>query len=253
MLYLLRELERKLGWSFDELRLLGQALTHPSYAAEQKDTTLNNQRMEFLGDAVLQLAISDFVYAAHPDLQEGELSKIRSALTNESALVQMARNIDLGPHLRLGRGEERSGGRDRASNLADTMEAVIAALYLDGGFEAAAQFIRGHTEDPINSPHELLKDENPKGALQEFTQEHHQTPPTYETVRVTGPDHQPEFEVRVCLGDDELAAARAGSRKKAEQEAAREALQVLKTHPDTEATETQTTPPNPLPEVPDRP
>ena len=227
MNYLLRELEDKLGHEFQDAQLLKRALTHPSYAAEQRPSPMHNQRLEFFGDAVLQIVITELLFYAHPDLQEGVLSKMRSALTNEDALVGFAVDINLGRYLLLGKGEENSGGRDRKSNLADAMEAVLGALYLDGGMEVVKQFLRCHIGHVIHKPQSLLKTENPKGALQEFAQHFYREAPTYKVVKVTGPEHAPEFEVTVAIAGETVARASSHSRKNAEKEAARKALDEL--------------------------
>jgi ribonuclease-3 len=225
--HLLAQLEEIIGYRFRRKELLVEALTHPSFTAENQSQTPHNQRLEFLGDAVLQHAITELLFYAHPQLQEGNLSKIRSALTKDRALVSSARLLGLGQYLRLGRGEEQSGGRDRDSNLADVFEAVIGALYLDGGLEPTTRLLQTLVGELIQNPWRLLETENPKGTLQEYAQEKFQTAPTYEVVRVTGPEHEPEFEVTVAINDQELARARAGSRKKAEKKAALAALHQL--------------------------
>ncbi|OPZ26165.1 MAG: Ribonuclease 3 [Lentisphaerae bacterium ADurb.BinA184] len=222
------ELEVKLGHTFASPGLLRQALTHPSYVAELKEAQSHNQRLEFLGDAVLQIAVTQILFLSHPDLREGDLSKIRAALTNESALVGYAEQLGLGEHVRLGRGEDQSGGRERPSVLADACEAVLGALYLDGGLAAAVELVTLLTAEALADPARLLGDENPKGALQELSQERHQVPPCYEVVSVSGPDHLPEFEVRVLLLGRLLATARGSSRRRAEQQAAAAALKVLR-------------------------
>ena len=232
MLYILRECEERLGYEFEEKELLKRALTHPSYAAEQRPPILHNQRLEFFGDAVLQIVVTELLFYAHPNLQEGVLSKLRSALTNEDALVELAKDIRLGEYLFLGKGEEQSGGRERKSNLADAMEAVLGAMYLDGGPGAAHAFLKHHIGHVIHKPQALLKTENPKGALQEFTQQLYQEAPFYDVVNVTGPEHAPEFEVTVSIGGEVVARATANSRKQAEKDAALKALSELTEHGD---------------------
>ena len=214
--------------AFDDPALLVAALTHPSFSAEQDPPVPDNQRLEFLGDAVLQLSLTDLLFRAHPSLAEGELTKIRSALTNARTLARKAREIDLGPLLRLGNGEERSGGRARPSNLSDAFEAVLGAVYMDSGYEAVRALCARLYAGALEEPRVLLVSENPKGALQELTQEVHGVTPDYETLHVSGPEHRPEFEVRVTVAGRELASARAGNRKAAEKEAATLALQRLR-------------------------
>ncbi|MFO7821743.1 MAG: ribonuclease III [Lentisphaeria bacterium] len=227
MKYLLHELEDKLGYRFSNLDLLKRALTHPSYAAERRSSPAHNQRLEFFGDAVLQIVVTELLFYAHPDLQEGALSKLRSAVTNEDALVHFAHDIELGKYLFLGKGEEQSGGRDRISNLADAMEAVLGALYLDGGMKVVKRFLNRQIDHIISKPQVLLRTENPKGALQELAQHMYQKAPEYEVVKVTGPEHAPEFEVTVALDNETVARATARSRKKAEKNAAFKALEEL--------------------------
>lgn len=222
-------LQLALKYTFSDQELLATALTHPSFSAEQVPPVPDNQRLEFLGDAVLELSLTDLLFRAHPSLAEGELTKLRSALTNARALAQKARELDLGTFLRLGNGEERSGGRSRPSNLSDAFEAVLGAVYLDGGFSAACSLCAKLYADALEDAGSLLVTENPKGRLQELTQEVHGVTPDYETLRVSGPEHQPEFEVHVAVAGRVLASARAGNRKTAEKQAAALALQKLRT------------------------
>ena len=179
-------LEASLGHQFRNPELLLTALTHPSYAAECDPPVPDNQRFEFLGDAILLFLTAELVFEQHPDLQEGHLTKIRSTLTKQETLAVLARQIGLGPCLRLGKGEDRAGGRDRPSNLGDAFEAVLAALYLDGGVEPVRALCQRLLADTLTDPEEILARENPKGALQELTQELHQTTPVYEVVKVSG-------------------------------------------------------------------
>ena len=155
-------LQAALQYTFRDEALLTTALTHPSFSAEQDPPVPDNQRLEFLGDAVLQLSLTDLLFRAHPSLAEGELTKIRSALTNARALARIARELDLGAFLRLGKGEERSGGRARPSNLSDAFEAVLGAIYMDSGFDAARSFCARVYVDALEEPRTLLVTENPK-------------------------------------------------------------------------------------------
>jgi len=220
-------LQERLGYRFANRVLLTEALTHPSFAAENHPPISHNQRLEFLGDAVLQLVITDVLYRRYPSLDEGDLTRIRSALTNEEALVQMAAIVTLADWVRLGKGEQMAGGQSRSSTLADTFEAVLGALFLDGGLDAASHFLSRVLGAVAPEPLSLLRHENPKGRLQELTQERFDTVPIYTVLKVTGPDHLPEFEVSVAIAGTEYATARARSRKLAEKEAARQALQKL--------------------------
>ena len=222
------QLQHRLGYTFERTELLLRALTHPSLPAEQKEPEPDNQRLEFLGDAVLQLLLSDLVYHNCGAFPEGRLTKVRSALANEQALASLARKLRLGEGLRLGNGEERSGGRERNSNLADACEAVMGAVYLDGGLESAVRVFGPHFRQHLADAEILLRSENPKGALQELTQSRYQTTPLYEVVKVTGPEHEPEYQVKVCVAEEELGLAVGASRKAAEKHAARLALKKLR-------------------------
>lgn len=224
----LTELEDILAHRFADRGLLEQALRHPSYSAEQPKEGANNQRMEFLGDAVLQLALSSFLFNGFPELDEGVLTRLRTTVVRTEALAAYAASIGLGDYMRLGRGEERHGGRERESNLADCFEAVLAALYLDGGLAAAEAPCRQLTDFVIrDNPDELLARENPKGALQEFVALRKDPPPEYVVEGVTGPEHDPRFQVLVRVGDRVLGRAISGSRKDAEKACAQAALQHL--------------------------
>lgn len=227
MLYLLHELEAKLGYSFKDIDLLRRALTHPSYAAEQKGLR-HNQRLEFLGDAVLQLAVTRRLFLENPDADEGYLSRLRAALTREEALAEVADRLDLGDYLRLGRGEKKTGGDERVSNRADCVEAILGAVYLDGGYDESLAVVERLTGFLVERGCELLDDSNPKGALQEFTQEAFHLRPEYKVVGVDGPEHEPQFTVTVAVGERVCGTAVAGSRRKAECEAARAALHRLR-------------------------
>jgi len=219
--------QQALGYRFTQPDLLEQALTHPSWLAENEGAAADNQRLEFLGDAVLQLAATVVLFGAFPSHDEGALTKVRSALTKERTLADHALVLGLGDCLRLGKGEKRCGGASRPSNLADALEATLGALYLDGGFAAAEAVVRRMVEPVLADVEALLALENPKGSLQEFTQEHFHGVPRYETVGLSGPDHEPRFEVAVIFRGEELARAVAGSRRAAECQAAEAALRVL--------------------------
>lgn len=211
-------LEKALGYSFINRSLLETALTHPSC---RKET--NNQRLEFLGDAVLQICISDILYRNHTSVQEGALTNLRQHLVCQDALANVARRISLGTYLRMDKGCEMGGGRENDSVLSDAMEAVLAAVYLDGGFENAKKCI--DTLWPIGSEEEFS---DAKSALQEFLQKRGQQQPRYEVVDESGPDHMKQFTVAVLMGENLLAKGAGTSKKKAEQSAALEALRTLK-------------------------
>jgi ribonuclease-3 len=224
----LAPIEQRLGRRFQDHGLLKQALTHPSYSAEQNIPPPDNQRLEFLGDAALGFVVTRLLFNRFPEYNEGMLTRVRSALTRDQALVQYARQLGLGDGLLLGRGEEQGGGRDRPSNLEDAFEALLGALLLDSGLEAVDEVCRALTRDQLEDVHGLLETENPKGALQEYTQSVFHITPSYEVLDVVGPEHCPEFEVRVLLEDRELARTRGASRREAEREAAESALDVLR-------------------------
>lgn len=218
-------LEDILKHRFANPRLLRQALRHPSFVAELPEEAPHNQRMEFLGDAVLQLSLSLLLYKAFPHLDEGILTRLRTTVVRTEALADFGAGIGLGEHLLLGKGEEQNGGRERASNLADGFEAVLAALYLDGGAAAADPVCRRLMNFVIqDEPETLLADENPKGALQEFVALQKEPPPQYIVEAVKGPEHVPRFEMSVQVGGEIVGRAVSGSRKEAEQECAKEAL-----------------------------
>lgn len=221
-------LQDSLGYGFGDRELLLTAVTHPSYAAERKAPFPDNQRLEFLGDAVLQMSMSELVFQRFPEMNEGQLTKVRSSLTNAGAIVGYARTLGLGATLRLGKGEERANGRERPSNLGDAFEAVLAAIFLDGGMAPARELCRRLVESALLDAEQLMACENPKGALQELVQERHGTTPDYQTVEVTGPEHLPVFSVRVLIDGQEYGNARAGSRKHAEKMAAEAALAKLR-------------------------
>lgn len=222
------ELETTLQYTFKDKTHLTKALTHPSYAAEQHDPTPHNQRLEFLGDAVLQLVTSDMLFKKHLKMKEGKLTKIRSALANEHALAEFARKINLGDHLLLGKGEEADCGRDKNSSLADAFEAILGAMYIDGGFNPPLALCRTLMAAKLNEPDKILAVENPKGKLQELTQELFRATPDYQIDSIEGPEHSPNFTVSVVVNKRRLSTAQAGSRKAAEKEAALSAISILK-------------------------
>lgn len=220
-------MQERIGYRFSQPALLGQALTHPSWLAENGSATADNQRLEFLGDAVLQLAVTVLLFETFPGHAEGTLTKVRSALTKESALAGYALILGLSDGLRLGKGEKRYGGAHRPSNLADAFEAMLGAMHVDGGAAAAEAVVRRLVEPALKDVESLLAVENPKGALQEYTQDRYRGTPSYETVSVSGPDHEPRFEVAVSFQGEELARAQAGNRRAAECQAAEAALRLL--------------------------
>ena len=225
---ILQGVQNHCGYSFRNLALLEEALTHPSYAVEQpQPQPPHNQRLEFLGDSVLQIILSDYLYEHLPHAQEGLLTKVRSMLANESATASYAQQLGLDTVLLLGRGELQNGGRERPSILGDLFEAFLGAVYLDGGLQVARSLCLTLLSD-INACLERVKfEDNPKGALQEYCQTHFQQKPVYERVSATGPQDEQVFEVKVCIGQRELAHGQGRSYRQAERNAAQKALKTL--------------------------
>ncbi|MFO1476057.1 MAG: ribonuclease III [Verrucomicrobiota bacterium] len=224
----LQELQRRLGHTFRDAALLQLALTHPSVAHELGAPTQTNQRLEFLGDAVLQLVLTRALYERFPDFEEGPLTKARAKLVNRRTLAEHGRDLGIGQHLALSRGEEMHGGRERPSALADAFEAVLGALFLDGGFDVAREFILGRFQAAFGNLGSIPILENPKGELQELLQAVSVEAPQYHVVSATGPDHDRVFECTVHHGGVELARGSGKSKKAAETEAAHAALKKLR-------------------------
>lgn len=222
------ELQKSLGYTFRDPGLLRLALTHPSVAHEQGSPIQTNQRLEFLGDAVLQLVLTRELYDRYPELGEGPLTKARARLVNRSSLAQRGRDLGLGQHLLLSRGEEMHGGRERASALADTVEAVLGAIFLDGGLEAASRLILQNFGESLESIASGTVADNPKGELQELLQSSSAESPQYHVLSVSGPDHDRVFECTVHHAGCELARGQGKSKKAAESAAALTALQKLR-------------------------
>lgn len=217
-------LESILGHTFRQPQLLKEALTHGSVSYEAQRTGVDNQRLEFLGDSVLQLALSHELYRRLLDADEGRLTKTRAHLVSTKSLARLARAMDLGAHLLMGRGEEASGGRDRDSTLADALEAVIGAMYLDAGLETAMEFVLRVLEPELALLEQGVIESNPKGDLQEKLQAINSEAPAYRIVGQTGPDHAKSFEAVVHWGGRELGRGAGKSKKEAEVQAATAAL-----------------------------
>ena len=222
------ELQNRLGYTFHDPALLRLALTHPSVAHEQGAPVQTNQRLEFLGDAVLQLVLTRALYEKFPAFGEGPLTKARAKLVNRRTLAEHGRNLGLGQHLILSRGEDIHGGRERPSALADTFEALLGAIFLDGGFEIAREFILREFGEAFSGLSAIPILENPKGELQELLQAVSIEAPQYHVASATGPDHDRIFECTVHHGGVELARGRGKSKKAAESEAALAALAKLR-------------------------
>ena len=216
-----RWLNKTLGYEFNDVRLLQQALTHRSAPGS------SNERLEFLGDAVLDIVISEALYHSLPDAPEGDLSRLRASLVRDTSLAGIAADLGMGEQLILGSGERKTGGHRRQSILADALEALFGAVYLDSGFDRAAGLIRRVFRDKLDDlPHaEDLRD--PKTRLQEWLQARGATPPEYALVKVTGKAHQQPFEVRCTVPGHEPARGEGRSRRSAEQKAARRMLAML--------------------------
>ncbi len=215
-----------IDYTFKNKELLTTALTHSSYANELHDGTKYNERLEFLGDSVLSIVVSDYIYLNCPELPEGKLTKLRASLVCEKSLYQYAKQISLGSYIRLSRGERHSGGDDRPSILSDAFEALIAAIYLDGGIEPARKFVlRFVVPDIKSSKPKKFKDY--KTTLQEIIQKNPEERLTYVLVKETGPDHDKHFVVEVHLNSNVIGKGGGRSKKEAEQQAAREALELM--------------------------
>ncbi len=216
---------RDLELIFRNPGLLETALVHPSFCQEQ-DQVEHNQRLEFLGDAVLDFVVAEYLYNNYPDYAEGELTRIRASLVCERGLYDLARRIDLGRYLILGRGEEKSGGRQRRSILADAVEAVLGAIYLDQGLEAARAFVMRHfAEDIEEAAHSDCQDY--KSRLQETVQAHYRDNVQYRVISEEGPPHDKRFEIGVFFRERMLGSGIGRSKKEAEQKAAQQALDHL--------------------------
>jgi ribonuclease-3 len=224
----LDEFQQRLEYAFRDPELLRLALTHPSVAHELNAPLQTNQRLEFLGDAVLQLVLTRELYDKFPTSEEGPLTKARARLVNRRSLAERGRDVGLGPHLIVSRGEEMHGGRERGSALADGFEALVGAVFLDGGFDAAREVILRLFREVLAELHVIPMIDNPKGELQEKLQAAAPEAPHYHVVSTTGPDHDRVFECTVHHGGVELARGSGKSKKLAESAAALAALQMLR-------------------------
>ena len=226
----LDEVQARLHYRFRNERLLVEALTHKSYLNEaRRFGEGDNERLEFLGDAVLNLVVSAYLVEAFPEADEGELSKLRSRLVSEETLCGVARRIDLGGAIRLGRGETLTQGRNKPSIMADGLEALLAAVFVDGGLESASQCVRSIFEEELAAPDSRsLAGTDFKTDLQEICQREFETLPYYRTIRETGPDHEKMFEVEILIRGDRHGVGTGRSKKEAEQMAARRALEQLR-------------------------
>jgi len=217
------ELEKSLGYQFKNEKLITEALTHRSY---KKD--VNNERLEFLGDAVMDLIVGEYLFHFFPKAEEGTLSKLRAALVNEDSFTRLAKRLNLGKFLYLSPAEENNNGREKPSILSSAFEAVMGAVYLESGFDTAKDVALKllKAEFPVITPEELLKDY--KTTLQEITQAHFGVVPEYRVINASGPDHKKEFEIGVYIQDKEYARAKGKSKKTAQQEGAKLTIEKLK-------------------------
>lgn len=224
--HLLEKLEERISYHFRNRNLLKQAVTHSSYSNEKRMSKLaNNERLEFLGDAVLEVISSEFIFKKYKQMDEGEMTKLRASLVCEQSLASCAREIELGKFLLLGKGEMNTGGRERDSILSDALESVIGAIYLDGGFTSAKEFVEGLVLSDIEGK-QLFYDS--KTILQEVVQSQYKEILHYELIGEVGPDHDKTFTVAVFIGDKELGTGSGRTKKAAEHEAAYQAILMLK-------------------------
>jgi ribonuclease-3 len=221
----MKALEKRINYSFHNKAYLMEALTHSSFANERHNGSNSNERMEFLGDAVLSIISAEYLYEKYPNMPEGELSKLRSSLVCTDSLSSFAREIDLGSVLLLGKGEINTGGYDRPSILENAFEALIAAIYLDGGMEQARKFVLGFLSKALENHQINFKDY--KTTLQEVVQQNPDESVNYVLVGESGPDHNKTFEVEVHLNSNVIGKGKGRSKKSAEQAAAKEALKLM--------------------------
>ena len=223
---MINELEKAIGYEFRNITLLQNALSHSSYANERwHDSLKSNERLEFLGDSVLGMVVAEHLYRTFPDRPEGELTRMRADMVCERTLAKVANGLELGKHLLLGKGEEQGGGRGRESILADAVESVIAACYLDGGMDAAVQFIQKFIL--VNVPVTRLHNADYKTALQELVQQKKNQLLSYNLVGESGPDHDKKFVVQLQLNGKTVGMGEGSSKKRAEQNAAKNAMETL--------------------------
>lgn len=222
-------IENKLGYSFKNPALLAMAFIHRSFVNECKSFTQHNERLEFLGDSILGFLIAEHLYRLLPDLPEGDLSALRSRLVEASSCVAYISKLDVSSFILLGKGERLNQGRGRDSILADLFEALVGAIYLDGGIEEARKFVFGHFNAEFNRIIQTPM-KNWKAVLQDYCQKKHQKHPSYVVVHESGPDHSKEFAIKVFIGETELGSGTGSSKKEAQQAAAENALSNLKLH-----------------------
>ena len=221
-----KKFEGIIKYEFNNKSLLRQALTHSSYSNERQMHKLyNNERLEFLGDAVLELITSEYLYKSHTNVPEGNLTKLRATYVRESSLAYCARQMDLGNYLFLGKGEDATGGRERDSILSDALEAIIGGIFLDGGFTNAKEFV---TKEVLNRIEQAELFFDSKTILQELVQSKYTDAIVYELINEEGPDHNKEFTVAVTLNNEKLGEGKGRTKKAAEQQAAHQAIKKIK-------------------------
>ena len=223
---MIKDLETAIGYSFRNITLLQNALSHSSYANERwHNSLMSNERLEFLGDSVLGMLVAEYLYKTFPDRPEGDLTRMRADMVCEQALAKVANKLELGKHILLGHGEAQGGGNSRPSILADAVESVIAACFLDGGMEAAKAFVTQFILCDVPLKHRYNVDH--KTELQELVQKKRDQVLSYELIGESGPDHDKRFTVAVSLNGEKIGEGNGSSKKRAEQEAARTALETL--------------------------
>ncbi|MBI3016460.1 MAG: ribonuclease III [Deltaproteobacteria bacterium] len=226
---LLEKLETTLGYSFKDMKILEESIIHKSYAHENSAQKLkHNERLEFLGDAVLDLVVSDLLMEKFPESPEGELSRIRASIVNEDQLAKLAMKLEIGKSIYLGKGEELTKGRVKASILANTYEAIVAAIYLDGGYDAVYTILQEHFHPILEEASKSDINRDYKTKLQEEAQALHKIVPHYVVIEEKGPDHDKVFQIQVSLKGKPLAFGSGKSKKEAEQDAARNALKIIR-------------------------
>lgn len=223
----MNSLEKNLNYKFKNIRLLENALTHSSYANEVRSKASCNERLEFLGDSVLSIIVSEHIYKKFPNMPEGELTRLRASLVCEKALCAFSRELDLGSYLLLGKGEDKGGGRERDSILADAFEAVLAAIYLDGGMDAARKHVMNFVLREIKHADDEDSFKDYKTTLQEIIQRNPEESLTYKLIDEFGPDHDKQFVVEVLINSNVIGKGLGRTKKQAEQAAAKQALQLM--------------------------
>lgn len=223
----LNKLQKVLKVKFKDRSLLNRALTHRSFVNEIKADLRDNERLEYLGDSVLAVVINEYLFKRYEDYLEGDLAKIKSAVVSEVTLAKIASGINLGSFIQMGKGEERSGGRVRSSILANTLEALIGAIYLDAGLKVSKRFVLSLFKSDVERIDKLSYLRDPKTTLQEFVQGKYKQRPVYEVIEETGPDHKKEFTVQLCVNGNEISTGTGSSKRKAEMDAAKKVLQEI--------------------------